>query len=65
VAGAATPALSAVTVVAAPGVDDVFGSGQTKRQLTLAVPEKDAQEFFGLLGRLTDPTVTVVLRTGG
>lgn len=62
---AATPALSAVTVVAAPRVDDVFGSGQTKRQLTLAVPEQRAQEFFALLGAESDPTITVVLRPAG
>jgi len=63
-AGAA-PALNAVTVVAAPGLDDVFGSAQSKRQLTLAVPEKRAQAFFGLLGGLDDPTITVVLRPAG
>lgn len=62
---AASPALSAVTVVSAPRTDDVFGSSQTKRQLTLAVPEKVAQQFFGLLTGLDDPTVTVVLRPAG
>jgi len=61
----AAPALSAVTVVAAPGLDDVFGSTQAKRQLTLAVPEKRAQAFFGLIGGLDDPTITVVLRPAG
>jgi hypothetical protein len=61
----ATPALSAVTVVAAPGIDEVFGSGQTQRQLTLAVPERRAQAFFGLISRLSDPTITVVLRPAG
>ena len=61
----ATPALSAVTVIAAPGVDETFGSGQTQRQLTLAVPEKRAQAFFGLLGSLADPTISVVLRPAG
>lgn len=63
--GAAEPALSAVTVVTAPTGDDVFGAGETKRQLTLAVPERRAQEFFGLLGDVDDPTVTVVLRPAG
>lgn len=61
----ATPALSAVTVVAAPGTDAVFGSGQNQRQLTLAVPEKEAQAFFGLIGGASDPTITVVLRPAG
>jgi len=61
----ASPALSAVTVVAAPRADDVFGGSQTKRQLTLAVPEEDAQAFFGLLDGLNDPTVAVVLRPAG
>jgi hypothetical protein len=59
------PALSAATVVAAPRPDDVFGSGQTTRQLTLAVPERRAQAFFGLLSGLDDPTITVVLRPAG
>lgn len=63
--GAAMPALSAVAVVAAPGGDTVFGSGQTQRQLTLAVPEKEAQAFFALLGSVADPTLTVVLRPVG
>lgn len=62
---AATPALSAVTVVAAPRNDDVFGGDAAKRQLTLAVPEKRAQEFFALIGASDDPTVTVVLRPAG
>lgn len=61
----ATPALSAVTVIAAPGLDETFGSGETRRQLTLAVPEKRAQAFFGLLGSLSDPTISVVLRPAG
>ncbi|WP_017936036.1 hypothetical protein [Nocardioides sp. Iso805N] len=60
-----TPVLSAVTVVSAPRPDDAFGSGQSKRQLILAMPEKRAQEFFGLLAGLTDPTITVVLRPAG
>lgn len=61
----ATPALHAVTVIAAPGLDATFGNGQTQRQLTLAVPEERAQSFFGLLGSVVDPTVTVVLRQAG
>lgn len=64
-ADVATPVLSAVTVVSAPRPDDAFGSGQSKRQLILAMPEKRAQEFFGLLAGLTDPTITVVLRPAG
>jgi hypothetical protein len=61
-AGAVSPALDAVTVVAAPRPDEVFGSGQTRRQLTVAVPEKQAQAFFGLLAQADDPALTVVLR---
>lgn len=64
-AAPATPALSAVTVVAAPRIDDVFGGGQSQRQLTLAVPEKRVQAFFGLIGSIADPTITVVLRPEG
>lgn len=56
------PALDAVTVVAAPHADQVFGSTQTRRQLTVAVPEKQAQAFFGLLAQDDDPALTVVLR---
>jgi hypothetical protein len=62
---AAAPALSAVTVVSAQRSEDVFGGSQTSRQLTLAVPEKRAQQFFALLGSLSDPTITVVLRPAG
>lgn len=61
-AGPAAPALDAVTVVAAPRPDEVFGSAETKRQLTIAVPEKQAQAFFGLLAGADDPALTVVLR---
>jgi hypothetical protein len=58
----AEPALSAVSVVAAPAVEDSFvASG--RRQLVLAVPEDDAQRFFGLLGTLDSPTLTVVRRS--
>lgn len=61
-ADAVAPALDAVTVVAAPRPDQVFGSTQTRRQLTVAVPEKQAQAFFGLLAQGDDPALTVVLR---
>jgi hypothetical protein len=61
-AGAVAPALDAVTVVAAPRPDEVFGGSQSRRQLTVAVPEKQAQAFFGLLAQGDDPALTVVLR---
>lgn len=55
------PALQAVTVVAAPGLDDTFGaSGQ--RQLDLAVPEAAAQDFFELLNSYDNPVLTVLRR---
>lgn len=59
---AAEPALSGASVVAAPDVEDSFVvSG--KRQLVLAVPEDDARRFFGLIGSVDSPTVTVVRRS--
>jgi hypothetical protein len=58
----AEPALAGVGVVDAPDVEDSFVvSG--KRQLVLAVPEADAQRFFGLLGASDSPTLTVVRRS--
>ncbi|HVX55027.1 hypothetical protein [Nocardioides sp.] len=61
-AGAVSPALDAVTVVAAPHPDQGFGSAQTRRQLTVAVPERQVQAFFGLMAQADDPALTVVLR---
>lgn len=56
------PALSAVTVVDAPALGETFGSSG-KRQLVLAVPESDAQQFFALMGSADDPVLTVVRRS--
>lgn len=59
--GLGEPALQAVTVVAAPSLDDTFGtSGQ--RQLDLAVPEEAAQGFFELLNSYDNPVLTVLRR---
>lgn len=58
----AAPALAAVTVVDAPDLEDSFGTSG-KRQLVLAVAEKDAQRFFGLLGATDSPVITVVRRS--
>lgn len=59
--GLGEAALRAVTVVAAPALDDTFGtSGQ--RQLDLAVPEAEAQAFFELLNSFDSPVLTVVRR---
>lgn len=55
------PALSAVTVVDAPPLDQGFAATGT-RQLVLAVDEQDAREFFALLGSADSPVVTVVRR---
>lgn len=55
------PALSAVSVVDAPAIEDSFVvSG--KRQLVLAVPEADAHGFFALLAADSTATLTVVRR---
>jgi len=59
--GPGEPALRAVTVVAAPSLDDTFGTSG-ERQLDLAVPEPDAQAFFELLNSFDDPVLTVVRR---
>lgn len=56
------PALSAVTVVDAPALGETFGASG-KRQLVLAVPESDAQDFFALMGSADDPVLTVVRRS--
>ena len=55
------PALSAVTVVDAPPLEDGFGA-TGKRQLVLAVDEHAASRFFRLLGSAESPVITVVRR---
>jgi hypothetical protein len=61
-AGEVQPALSGVSVVDAPAMEDSFVvSG--KRQLVLAVPEQQAKRFFGLLGATDSATLTVVRRS--
>ena len=57
----ARPALEAVTVVDAPPLTESFAA-TGKRQLVLAVEEQDARRFFGLLGSLESPVLTVVRR---
>lgn len=59
--GLGEAALQAVTVVAAPALDDTFGTSG-ERQLDLAVPEPDAQAFFELLNSYDNPVLTVVRR---
>jgi hypothetical protein len=54
----AEPALAGVTVVDAPRIEDSFGTSG-KRQLVLAVTEKDARRFFALLGSMDSPVITV------
>ena len=55
------PALSAVTVVDAPPLEDGFGT-TGKRQLVLAVDEHAASRFFRRLGSAESPVITVVRR---
>lgn len=57
----AGPALTSVTVVDAPPLEETFGTSG-KRQLVLAVAEKDARRFFALLGSMETPVITVVRR---
>lgn len=59
--GPGEPALEAVTVVAAPALEESFGTAG-ERQLDLAVPEERAQAFFQLLNSLDNPVLTVVRR---
>jgi len=59
--GGDAPALSGVTVVEAPPPAEGF-SASGKRQLVLAVSERDARRFFALLGSAQDPQLTVVRR---
>jgi hypothetical protein len=57
----ARPALAGVTVVEAPPLTESF-TATGKRQLVLAVEERDARRFFGLLGSVESPVLTVVRR---
>lgn len=59
--GEVEPALAGASVVAAPAIEESFGT-TGRRQLVLAVPEADAQRFFALLGAAEQATVTVVRR---
>jgi hypothetical protein len=56
------PALSAVTVVAAPPVQEGFAVTGT-RQLVLAVDDADVAPFLALLDGQDDPVVRVVQRS--
>ena len=54
----AEPALSSVTVVDAPPLEDSFGPSGT-RQLVLAVAADDVPGFYSLLGSLDAPVISV------
>lgn len=54
----AGPALSDVTVAAAPSLDELTGT----RQLVVHVAERDADRWFELLSGLDNPVVTVASR---
>lgn len=58
---AAKPALSGVSVVAAPPLADSFGASG-KRQLDLAVPKDQVTAFFALVQSTPSGTITVVRR---
>ncbi|MDP2772234.1 MAG: hypothetical protein Q8O61_01660 [Nocardioides sp.] len=60
--GLGEAALRAVTVVAAPALDDTFGTSG-RRQLDLAVPEPAAKAFFELLNSFENPVLTVLRRS--
>ena len=55
------PALSAVTVVAAPPLEESFAVTGT-RQLVLAVEDEAVSSFLALLDRQDDPVVRIVQR---
>lgn len=56
------PALSRVTVVAAPAFDDTFAVSGT-RQVVVAVPDDRAAAFERLLGSLQDPVIRILQRS--
>jgi hypothetical protein len=56
------PALSGVTVVAAPAYDDTFAVTGA-RQLVVAVDDDRAAEFELLLGTLQDPVIRILQRS--
>lgn len=56
------PALSGVTVVAAPSYDDTFAVTGA-RQLVVAVDDELAAEFELLLGTLQDPVIRILQRS--
>lgn len=56
------PALSAVTVVAAPAFDDTFAVTGA-RQLVVAVDDETAAEFERLLGALQEPVIRILQRS--
>lgn len=62
VADADAPALSAVTVVAAPSYDDTFAVSGT-RQVVVAVEDERAAAFERQLGKLDDPVIRILRRS--
>ncbi|WP_157538405.1 MULTISPECIES: hypothetical protein [unclassified Nocardioides] len=61
-AGTDGPALSGVTVVAAPGYDDTFAVSGT-RQVVVAVDDERAAAFEQLLSGLGDPVIRILQRS--
>lgn len=55
------PVLEDVVVLDAAAADDGYAASGLRR-LVLAVPEDDARRYYGLLGSLTDPLVSVAVR---
>ena len=55
------PVLEDVVVLDAAAADDGYAASGLRR-LVLAVPEEDAGRYYGLLGSLTDPLVSVAVR---
>lgn len=55
------PVLEDVAVLDATAPDDGFSTSGLRR-LVLGVPEADAARFYGLLGSLSDPLVSVAVR---
>ena len=61
-APASAPALSAVTVLAAPAYDDTFAVSGT-RQVVVAVDDERAAAFEELLAGLQDPVIRILQRS--
>lgn len=62
-AAVGAPALSAVTVLAAPAYDDTFAVSGTRQVVVVAVDDERAAAFEELLAGLEDPVIRILQRS--